>query len=98
MAHIVLFVAALLLSGLVGLIALSRIGVRMFWEGNRPTPRLQLIEAAPVALLLSLCVVLTFAAGPAMTFFNATAQSLHDAPTYVRTVFPPQARAVGEAR
>ena len=33
-----------------------------------------------------------------MTFFNATAQSLHDAPTYVRTVFPPQARAVGEAR
>ena len=98
MAHIVLFVAALLLSGLVGLIALSRIGVRMFWEGNRPTPRLQLIEAAPVALLLSLCVVLTFAAGPAMTFFNAAAQSLHDAPTYVRTVFPPQARAVGEAR
>ena len=39
-------------------------------------------------LVASLCAVLTFAAGPAMTFFNVTAQSLHDAPAYARSVLP----------
>ena len=93
--HVVLFVAALLLSGLAGLIALSRLGIRMFWEGERPTPRLQLIEAAPVGALILLCAVLTFAAGPAMTFFNVTAQSLHDAPAYARSVLPAAAETAG---
>ena len=93
--HVVLFVAALLLSGLAGLIALSRLGIRMFWENERPTPRLQWVEAAPVGALILLCAVLTFAAGPAMTFFNVTAQSLHDAPAYARSVLPAAAETAG---
>ncbi|MDR1935776.1 MAG: monovalent cation/H+ antiporter subunit D [Candidatus Accumulibacter sp.] len=93
--QVVLFVAALLLSGLAGLIALSRLGLRIFWERERPTPHLQWVEAAPIGALLLLCAMLTLAAGPAMTFFDASAQSLHDAATYTRSVLPASAESVG---
>ena len=81
-------VPQLLLSGLAGVIALSRLGIRVFWDVERPTPRLQWIEAGPVGGLVLLCMALAFAAGPAMTFFNAAAQTLHDAPAYVGSVLP----------
>ncbi len=93
--HAGLFVAALLLSGLVGVIALSRLGIRVFWDAERPTPRLQWLEAGPVAGLVLLCTVLSFGAGPAMGYFNAAAQSLHDAAAYVGSVLP--AAAAGGA-
>ena len=83
-----LFVAALLLSGLAGLIALSRLGARVFWGSERTTPRLQLAEAGPVAALVLLCVALTAGAGPAMNYFNAAAQSLHKQANYARAVLP----------
>ena len=52
-----------------------------------------------VAALIVLCAVMTFAAGPAMSFFNATAQSLHDAPAYARSVLPAEgAEKAGRAR
>ncbi|OJW50300.1 MAG: monovalent cation/H+ antiporter subunit D, partial [Thiobacillus sp. 65-1059] len=53
-----LFVAALLLSGLAGIISLSRLGVRVFWSGERSTPRLLWVEAGPVAGLIALCAIL----------------------------------------
>ena len=93
--HAGLFVAALLLSGLAGVIALSRLGIRVFWDTERPTPRLQWLEAGPVAGLVLVCVVLSFGAGPAMSYFNAAAQSLHDASVYVGSVLP--AAAAGGA-
>lgn len=86
--HIGLFVAALLLSGLAGLIALSRLGIRVFWDAKRPAPRLQWIEAGPVAGLVLLCAALALGAGPAMTYFNAASQSLHDANGYIGAVLP----------
>lgn len=94
--HVGLFVAALLLSGMAGLMALSRLGVRVFWGGERATPRLQWLEAAPVAVLVLLCVTLAYAAGPAMNYFNATSQSLYSVHDYVGTVLPPT-RAGGAA-
>ena len=81
-----LFVTALLLSGLAGIIALSRLGVRVFWNAERPTPRLQWLEAGPVAALMLLCIGLAMAAGPAMTYFNIAARSLHDSEAYVQAV------------
>lgn len=81
-----LFVAALLLSGLAGIIALSRLGVRVFWDAARKTPRLQWIEAGPVAALMLLCIALAMGAGPAMTYFNVAARSLHDGGGYVKAV------------
>ncbi|GAB1393871.1 monovalent cation/H+ antiporter subunit D [Rhodocyclaceae bacterium] len=84
----ILLFAALLLSGLAGLIALSRLGLRVFWDSERPTPRLQWLEAGPVAALVLLCFVLAFGAGPAMDFFAAAARALHDPASYIDAVLP----------
>ena len=47
--------AAVLGSGLIGIIALCQMGVRLFWSSDEiVTPQLRLIEAAPVAVLLLL--------------------------------------------
>lgn len=81
-----LFVAALLLSGMAGMITLSRLGIRVFWSTERATPRLQWIEAGPVAALVLLCVALALGAGPAMGLFEAAARSLHDGSNYVNAV------------
>lgn len=83
-----LFVATLLLSGLAGVIALSRLGIRVFWDARRSAPRLQWIEAVPVAALVLLCFVLAIWAGPAMRYFDAAAQSLHQANAYTHAVLP----------
>jgi len=83
-----MFATALLLSGLTGMIALSRLGIRVFWDTERPAPRLQWIEAGPVAALILLCSLLSLGTEPAMSYFNAAAQSLHDAPAYVGSVLP----------
>lgn len=93
--HAWLFFAALLLSGFAGMVALSRLGIRVFWDVDRPTPRLQWLEAGPVAGLVLLCVVLAFGAGPAMTFFEAASRSLHDAPSYIGAVLPDLANRGG---
>lgn len=81
------FVAAVLLSGFASLIALSRVGMRLFWSvAARTTPRLRVLEAAPVAALVLLCLALGVAAEPVARYLDATARSLHQPDTYVRTV------------
>jgi multicomponent K+:H+ antiporter subunit D len=81
------FGATVLISGFASLIALSRVGMRLFWSvAARSTPRLRVLEAAPVALLVLLCLVLGVAAGPVAGYLDATARSLHQPDTYVRTV------------
>jgi multicomponent K+:H+ antiporter subunit D len=79
----------LVLSGLATLVAMTRTGINIFWvtpEG-RP-PRVRVIEFAPVALLLTLCLGLTVLAGPAMRYMEATAQGLYQPAGYVRGVLP----------
>jgi multicomponent K+:H+ antiporter subunit D len=86
-AHGWVFSAAVLLSGFATLIALSRVGMRLFWSvAARATPRLRVLEAAPVAALVVLCLALGVAAGPVARYLDATARSLHQPDTYVRTV------------
>ncbi|MCK0508680.1 monovalent cation/H+ antiporter subunit D [Aromatoleum anaerobium] len=92
-----LFVAALLLSGFAGVVALSRIGVRIFWGTERSVPQLQWTEAVPVTALLLLCVALAGGAGPAMTYFNATARYL-EGRGYVEAVLPAMTVTEGFAR
>jgi multicomponent K+:H+ antiporter subunit D len=78
---------AVLATGFAAVIALTRIGIRLFWAGTaRRKPRLRVLEAAPVAFLVMLCLLLSAFSGPVMTFFEATASSLHDPQTYIRTV------------
>lgn len=78
--------ALLSLSGLAAVIAMGRAGVRIFWATQRSVPRVRVIEMAPVAGLLGLCFALTVAAGPAMRYFQDTAQALHAPRAYLEGV------------
>jgi len=82
-----IFMAALLAAGFAALVALTRVGLRLFWTNvERTTPRLRVIEAAPVAFLLLLTAGLTVAANPVMTYLESASSSLHDPHTYIRVV------------
>jgi multicomponent K+:H+ antiporter subunit D len=79
--------AAVLVSGFVGVIALTRVGIRLFWTVTaRTTPRVRVAEAAPVAFLVVLCIVLGTASGPVIDYLDHAAASLHDPQEYIRTV------------
>jgi multicomponent K+:H+ antiporter subunit D len=81
------FVAAVLVTGFAAVIALTRIGLRLFWSvTGRSTPRLRVIEVGPVAFLLVLCLALTAGAGPVMTYLDSAARSLHSPDVYIRVV------------
>lgn len=80
-------VAALILSGLATVVAMLRAGIDAFWASPAgTTPRVGLVEIAPVALLLTLCVALTVGAGPAMEYMLAAAEALHAPGDYLRGV------------
>ena len=81
--------AALILSGLATIVAMTRAGIDAFWASPAgEVPRVQVTEIAPVMLLLALCLALTVQAGPVMRYMEATAQSLHVPRDYVRSVLP----------
>jgi multicomponent K+:H+ antiporter subunit D len=85
--------AAIVASGLVSVIALSRMGMRLFWSiATRETPRLRLLEAAPVAVLVLLCLGLTASADPVTRYLGSAARSLHQPDTYIDTVLSRETR------
>jgi multicomponent K+:H+ antiporter subunit D len=76
-----------IVSGLLAAIALSRIGMRLFWSPeDQAAPRLRVAETMPVALLLGGCVALVIAGEPVLRYMRATADALHDPQHYIRTV------------
>lgn len=78
------FVALLILSGLLVLIAMCRAGIRALWSPeNREVPRIMLLEIAPVVGLLLVCVGVTIWAGPILAYMETTARSLHNPASYV---------------
>ncbi|ASY64359.1 Na(+) H(+) antiporter subunit D [Sinorhizobium sojae CCBAU 05684] len=71
------YVTLIILSGLAAMIAMNRIGIRTFWASIEGTiPRVVIIEITPVAVLLAACLFLSFQAGPAMRYMQATADDL----------------------
>jgi multicomponent K+:H+ antiporter subunit D len=93
-----IFVAAMLGTGLAAIIAVTRVGMRLFWSVvGRTTPRLRVIEAGPVAMLLLLCVALTIAADPVMRFTQAAAQGLSAPQNYIEAVLSAQSASASEA-
>ena len=79
--------AAVLVSGFAGVVALTRAGIRLFWTVTaRTTPRLRVLEAAPVFFLVTVCIVLGTAASPIMSYLDQTATSLHEPQDYIRNV------------
>jgi multicomponent K+:H+ antiporter subunit D len=84
--------AAVLLAGFAGTVALTRVGMRLFWTVTaRTTPRLQVREAAPVAVLIALAIVLGATAGPVMRYLEAAADTLHEPRSYISSVLAPAA-------
>jgi len=82
-----MLMALLIGTGLLGLIALTRAGIRHFWTTHdRPAPQLRVLEGLPVAVLLLACAALTVQAGPAMRYAQSTADALHDPSAYVAAV------------
>jgi multicomponent K+:H+ antiporter subunit D len=93
-----------ILSGLLAVIALSRVGLRVFWSPERrPAPKLQITESLPVAALLALCVALVIGGEPGLRYMRETAAALHDPRQYIGTVMSarplrsPGADAAGRA-
>ncbi len=82
-----LLVGAVLVSGLAGIIALTRAGIRLFWStDDSVTPRLRISEAAPVAFLVLCCVGLAVWAGPVLAYLNDTALALDNPQSYIQAV------------
>lgn len=84
-----MLLAAVLASGLAGVIALSRMGSRLFWgTRERSKPRLRLIEAGPVAALILLAGALSVMADPAVRYLQATGEALYMPQAYINAVLP----------
>jgi multicomponent K+:H+ antiporter subunit D len=83
-----IFMALLILSGLLALVALSRAGIRFFWAPvDRPAPVLRVVEFVPIALLVGLCVIFTVRAEAVMRYTSATAAALYHPRGYIDAVF-----------
>lgn len=93
-----LFMFLLITSGLAALIAMTRAGMRSFWPSvERQVPLVKVIEIAPIAGLLLLCVVMTVEGGPFMRYLQDTAQSLHTPHNYITSVLEaPHSKGKGE--
>ncbi|WP_394270776.1 monovalent cation/H+ antiporter subunit D [Qipengyuania sp.] len=80
-------VALIVASGMATLIATTRAGIDLLWEpSDQPQPVLHLVEAAPVGILLTICLGLMVFAGPVMRYMDRTSQSLGDRQGYVEAV------------
>ncbi len=79
--------AAMLVSGLATVVAMTRSGIDAFWAAPEGTVlRVRVMEFVPVVALLALCLALTVAAGPAMRFMQDTADALHRPVAYIHGV------------
>jgi multicomponent K+:H+ antiporter subunit D len=88
---------AVLAAGFAGTVALTRVGIRLFWTVTaRTTPRLLVREAAPVVFILALCIVLGIAASPVMSYLEAAASTLHEPRSYIHAVLPSGAARPGD--
>ncbi|RKE83410.1 monovalent cation/H+ antiporter subunit D [Rhizobium sp. AG855] len=80
-------IVLVILSGLAALISMTRAGIRTFWGSiEGAVPRVLVVELLPVMLLLSLTLVLTVQARPAMTYMDTTIRALANPTLYVDAV------------
>jgi len=82
--------AAILISGLATLIAMTRAGINLLWVPvDRPQAHLRVVEAVPIGVVLALCLALVIGAGPALGYMKAAATSLYDPVRYTDAVLNP---------
>ena len=82
-----LLMGAIIISGLLALLALTRTGMRFFWTPvDRPAPVLRVVEYLPIALLIGLCVLFTVRAEVVMRYTRATSAALYHPRLYIDAV------------
>jgi multicomponent K+:H+ antiporter subunit D len=80
-------IGLLIVSGLATMIVMTRAGIDLLWTPGEDAPsRLSLVEVAPIALLLAVCLALMLWAGPVMAYLEATSAALHDPAGYLSAV------------
>ncbi|KFL28277.1 monovalent cation/H+ antiporter subunit D [Devosia sp. 17-2-E-8] len=80
-------VALVIISGFAALIGMTRLGISTFWTSlEGAAPHVRLVEITPVAILLSLCLLLTVWGGPVMRYMDATAAGLSHPQQYISDV------------
>ena len=92
------FWAAILISSLLGLIALSRTGSTVFFKTQAPASeqtQAHPLSLAAVVALLAISPLLVVFAGPVSDFTTATAQQLMDPMNYIGGVLEPQTHVDG---
>lgn len=63
--------------------------IRTFWAPVEAVmPRVLVVEAAPVILLIAACLILTVQGAPLLRYTDAAAQSLHMPSNYIGRVLP----------
>ncbi len=82
-----------LASGLLVIVALARAGSHLFWRppprgltGTAPVATLRLVEAAPLAALLTASIALSVMADPVLRYAEATATQLLAPQRYIQAV------------
>lgn len=90
-------IVLVIFSGIAALISMTRAGIRTFWGSiEGAVPRVLVVELVPVMMLLSLTLVLTVQAGPAMTYMDTTIRTLANPSAYIDAVR--NASVVGDPR
>jgi multicomponent K+:H+ antiporter subunit D len=89
-----IFIAALLVPGLLALLALLRTGIRTFWTeaAQHARPRVRAAEGVPILALLGVAGALVVVAGPAMQFADDAARSLYERTAYIEAVLGARVR------
>lgn len=94
-----LFLALLLGTGFLSLVALTRTGIRTFWSpSRRPPPRIRLAEGLPIAALLGASLALTVCAGPVSQYTHEIARGLQQGPPHRAAGADPHGVEGSEAR
>ncbi|QQR36762.1 monovalent cation/H+ antiporter subunit D [Devosia oryziradicis] len=88
------FTGALMLSGLLVLVAMVRNGINIFWASlpDGEVVQLRRQELAPIIGLLALCVVISLLAGPLMGFFLDAVNVIHGPGVYAGAILPGEAQ------
>lgn len=82
-----LLIGVIITCGLAAIIALMRLGVRIFWSsGLIKPPTLQATEAASIGGLVLLCVALTVQAGAVFNYLDRTTEGLMRSQDYTQRV------------
>lgn len=81
----------MLSTGLVALVALTRVGMRHFWAAHdRTPPRLRVLEGLPIVALLAACIGWAAGAAPAMRYTAQAAHTLYAPTPYVDGILSAQ--------